>query len=152
MREIKIRVWDGVRFYYSDEKYSPITEICLTSVGVVANAWSQGGEHLYDIKVKDSNLYTGLKDKNGKDIYESDVVKILKGHKDHLNKNYIIVFQCGSFGLKYKDAFNKHTTPLPIYHKAAVDVDVDFDIDNTGSLLEVVGNVHKNPELINTIP
>lgn len=75
--------------------------------------------------------FTGLHDKNGKEIYEGDIVRYsLDGRKD-----------VGYIGFHTRSAsfrvIAEHT---------------DFGIGNRGELhelnLEVIGNIHDNPELL----
>jgi len=72
---------------------------------------------------KTESQYTGLKDKNGKEIYEGDIVQIISSGKIH----EIIYHKC-SFGIILNnDVF------APIYWHEDINV---------------IGNIHENPELI----
>lgn len=101
---------------------------------------------------------TGLKDKNGKLIWENDIVDFL-GHKG------TIVFECGSFGIAYKapiDWNGIETNILPITgcenrlyacgndnYISLWEIYWNFnDEDNSLNTVEVVGNALDNPEFL----
>lgn len=115
-REIKFRVWDG------KEMVSLSIAIKRDLVGVQHD--KEDGfelEPYYDGVV--IMQYTGLKDKNGKEIYEGDVVRTAKG-----------VTQV----IAWADYYSAFVAEIP-------GGDSPYRIDTSD---EIIGNIHENPELL----
>lgn len=101
---------------------------------------------------------TGLKDKNGKVIWENDIVDFF-GHID------TVKCECGSFGIAYKETINWEeiaSNIMPItgcentLYACENDNYISFweiywnfnDEDDCLSTVEVIGNKFDNPELL----
>ena len=142
MREIKFRAWCNNEQY----DFVELTSYKDGSLGV--SIATTGFSDLVSAPTETIiEQYTGLKDKNGVEIYEGDLVKLLISHKSHKNKVFKIIYTLGGFCLKIKD---NAPTSIGLYFYEAVDNRViDSWKDCDGSVFEVIGNIHENPELIN---
>lgn len=87
-------------------------------------------------RIRDRNkvvFYTGLEDKNGREIYEGDILQ-LNGDMD--KGKSLVTFENGSFT-------NGHG--VPIYN-----IILENEGDNwEKNISKIIGNIFENPELLN---
>lgn len=147
MREVRFRFWD------SKEKrmYEMTPELAIGYNGEVSRLLYHEDEHNAERDCVEWEgtaysehiiplQYTGLKDKNGKEIYEGDILLLNKGTKR-------TVFSVpGGFAIECLDCdFGK-------YGKQAITpIEGLSDEQNAGfieSCTAVIGNIYENPELL----
>lgn len=119
MREFKFRLWSEL----NKVMLPPITpkEMCECALAV-GKADFQDGVLMQ---------YTGLKDKNGIEIYEGDIVMCYPG----LDLSYIKVVE-----------WDTESPSLGITTNGRSGATL---CRNNQDILEVIGNIHQNPELLN---
>ena len=85
----------------------------------------------YNVRPETIGQYTGLTDKNGKKIFEGDMVKGL--FRYHMPVDSVVCFRDGAFGLMWywgeREMFWEFTSICNVEY-------------------EVIGNIHDNPELM----
>ncbi|MFT8407942.1 YopX family protein [Liquorilactobacillus satsumensis] len=128
MREIKFRAWDKTHKILAN-----VLEIDFY-IGKVA---LDDGEAVWALGLKNVVLeqYTGLKDKNGKEIYEGSLVKYTEDGDSFIS-------EVKYFGNDDYPAFDIEA-PSAFYFESNV---LSSGVAN--NCLEVVGNIHENPELL----
>ncbi len=121
MKEIKFRT---PHYLMASGKFSSFSYWGRLAVGTfVSPASSNFSDPAED------EMFTGLLDKTGHEIYEGDIVTA-----DHHNpKNYRIEFREGGF--------------CATWGNRDCPIDINHFYDSTGCSLTVVGNIHETPEL-----
>lgn len=132
MRDIKFRVWDT-----ENKEMLKVQELDFEDIfygGRLSIRTNQYNDY-FDIEDMILMQYTGLKDKNGKEIYEGDII-----FDSFYERKAKVVFLEGAFWLDYIDDFKEYKTIHKRYQLLA-------NYDNK-SVLEVIGNIYDNPELL----
>ena len=94
MREIKFRAWDK-----ENEKMMKVSSLHLENKEISVK--ENGTFRLF--RMQDLMQFTGVKDKNGKEIYENDLISCNK------YKNIVVFFENGCFKIKYPKSDTTNT-------------------------------------------
>jgi len=128
MREIKFRAWD--------KKENKMQQVVQILYGHEASNYPLSVDFFRSVKsrsIKDIELmqYTGLKDKNGVEIYEGDIVMI--------------------YDARESESFPMFSEKV-IFEKGKFMTEGEFDLYDTDNYsYELIGNIFENKELLKWI-
>lgn len=123
MREILFRGKAGAKWVYGDLRHLNDGRVTIQKDGEI---------YPYEVIPETVGQYTGLNDKDGKMIFEGDVVKAYDETYDNgfAEVKGKVFFNCGSFDIDVEDVGY-----IPLY---------SYGTEN----IEVIGNIHDNQELL----
>ena len=124
MREIKFRVWDNIAKKYIDSRYVSISGLGLLHVAkrIIKNCFRPPHTRKNPWFIVEQ--FTGLRDKNGTEIYEGDILIDDTGEPI---ERWVVKFSDGGFVGECAGV----TEPL-------------FELTN----LEIAGNIHEDSQLV----
>lgn len=132
MREIKFRY--RIKEIKTNKTITQFFSLELVELGILNNK----NKDTFVILSRDQ--YINLKDKNGKEIYEGDILKNIN----------LVNWQENLIKVEYKENTYPESEGYDPYYMTIFGYDFknNFCIDGKFNELEVIGNIFENPELI----
>ena len=156
-RELKFRAWDTIKIIFVDEGEITFYFYGDSHIEVHPNSITYIGDQVHNGEPEEQcrfiiQQYTGLKDKNGKEAYEGDIVSTphffnwtITGYEKRR-----IFFKDGAFGVKENEhgfialkSLFKGIESSKTYISNYGEIYREFE-----PMFEVIGNIYENPELL----
>lgn len=138
-REIKFRAW------VDSMKKMHIWGVNLISINHDLS-WESLSDGMFDENDSILMQFTGLKDNNGVEIYEGDILERLLTNGD--KRIFKVWSEKGGFVINtHQDDFYKPIEKI-VFYEACADMQTSSFIE--GNLI-VIGNIYQNPELLETV-
>lgn len=153
MRVIKFRAWNiksknWIKCGYGTNEF----EISSNGKHISVSHPSNHNDRIERFCIGDVELmqFTGLTDKNGVDIYEGDIVSFLGEYENEPNREILFDVDFLTYTIlskQEKEWVDSGSNHYKYCHQEG-NTDLYFLNDLSSYELEVIGNIHENPELI----
>lgn len=135
-REIKFRAWDGDKKQMHVPEYSDKEDFHISAEGDILYTYESGYERHEQTSRRPNSWvlmqFTGLKDKNGKEIYEGDIVKYwMKVYEQACKAEIIFSPEILAFQIIYTGIYGNRVRDFLTHYQ-----------------LEVIGNIYENKNLL----
>lgn len=137
MRDLKFRIWTGDKYKQYPQEHADKNR-CAHSPCMYGNVGSFG---VFGFKQREDYIleqYIGLKDVNGVEIYEGDIVKTIYDQEYPIGTVGYDSLTCA-----YRIQVGKTSVPIITYRMS----NGEF-VGHITVVDKVIGNIHENPELL----
>jgi len=151
MREIKFRGrivngnWVFGNYAHLKQDFSTVKE-----GHYISN--SKGSPFAFLVRPETIGQFTGLTDKNGKEIYEGDIHRVEIEHSHGDERHYFICTWLKEFGsfswidsMNYQDYIDNGLIAIEWMLNDGIPLHLDFD---DCEQIKIIGNIHENPDLL----
>lgn len=130
-REIKFRIWNRKENRMCVQGENVFMDMCITNYILCP----KNEDEYFNFKYNDYELmeFTGLHDKNGKEIYEGDIFAVVNSHGEIFN-----------VWVEYSKKYAQFV--IKCNQNSAIDNEPLGDLREKD--LEVMGNIHENKDLL----
>ncbi|CAF1772701.1 hypothetical protein NRS6084_03906 [Bacillus subtilis] len=136
MREIKFRAWNKEKsiMVYEDEDNSSAywDGVCLSDIEMINARLKYSSTYIW-------MQYTGLKDRNGREIYEGDILQI--SNKENKDYHMEVLWTGQGFGYTIIRNETKRSGYIVGHHS-------ERGLNFYNGASEVIGNIYEDPELL----
>lgn len=134
MREIKFRAWD-------ENSQEMIYEVGITPEGIPYSIPenAEGCDQFNYFLTCHKMQYTGLKDRNGREIYEGDILQI--SNKENQDYHMEVLWTGQGFGYRIIRNETKRSGYIVGHHS-------ERGLNFYNGASEVIGNIYEDPELL----